>query len=40
MIQKMRNEQTCGAQMPTTGIISPTLTQIVEDWIDMGALNN
>jgi hypothetical protein len=40
MIQKMRNEQTCGEQMPTTGIISTTLTQIVEDWIDMGALNN
>jgi hypothetical protein len=40
MILKMRNEQTCGDPMPTAGIISPTLTQIVEDWIDMGALNN
>jgi len=40
MIQKLRNEQTCGTQMPQTGILAEPLIQIVEAWVDMGALNN
>ena len=40
MIQKMRNEQTCGDQMPLGQTISQALVDIVAAWVDMGALNN
>jgi len=41
MIQKMRNEQTCGGQMPLVGgLISEARIQVVEEWINQGALNN
>lgn len=40
MLEKMRGEQTCGDQMPPVTLISQALVDVVEDWIDMGALNN
>ena len=40
MIQKMRNEQTCGDQMPLGQTISQALVDIVAAWVDLGALNN
>jgi len=40
MIQKMRDIQDCGDEMPLGQILSEVLIQIVEDWIDMGAENN
>lgn len=40
MIQKMRNVQTCGDRMPLGGSISEARIQVVEEWIDQGALNN
>jgi hypothetical protein len=40
MIEKMRNEQSCGTQMPQTGILAEPLIQVVEAWVDMGAPNN
>jgi hypothetical protein len=40
MIQKMRDIQDCGDEMPPGQILSEVLIQIVEDWIDMGAENN
>ncbi len=40
MIQKMRNEQTCGDEMPPGQTISQALVDIVAEWVDMGALNN
>jgi hypothetical protein len=41
MIQKMRNVQTCGGQMPLVGeLLSEARIQVVEEWINQGALNN
>jgi len=41
MIQKMRNVQTCGGQMPLVGgLLSEPRIQVVEEWINQGALNN
>ncbi len=40
MIQKMRNVQTCGDRMPLGGSISEARIQVVEEWINQGALNN
>ncbi len=40
MIQKMRNVQTCGDRMPQGGSISEARIQVVEEWINQGALNN
>ena len=41
MIQKMRNVQTCGGQMPLAGgLLSESRIQVVEEWINQGALNN
>jgi hypothetical protein len=40
MIQKLRGTQTCGTEMPPTQMMSETLIQIVEEWVDLGALNN
>jgi hypothetical protein len=40
MIQKMRNVQTCGDRMPLGGSISEARIQVVEEWIEQGALNN
>lgn len=40
MIQKLRDTQTCGTEMPPLDPISETLIQIVEEWVDLGALNN
>jgi hypothetical protein len=40
MIQKMRNMQTCGDPMPLGGSISEARIQVVEEWINQGALNN
>jgi hypothetical protein len=41
MIQKMRDVQTCGERMPTVGdpVIEP-LIELVEEWVNQGALNN
>ena len=40
MLDKMRGEQTCGDPMPPGQLLSQALVDVVEDWIDMGALNN
>jgi hypothetical protein len=40
MIQKLRNTQACGTDMPPLDPISETLIQIVEEWVDLGAPNN
>ena len=40
MLQKMRGEQTCGDSMPPVQLLSQALVDVVEEWIDMGALNN
>jgi hypothetical protein len=40
MLDKMRDEQDCGDSMPPVQLISQALVDVVEDWIDMGALNN
>ena len=41
MIQKMRNVQTCGDQMPLVGpLLSEARIQVVEEWINQGAQNN
>jgi len=40
MIQKIRGTQTCGTEMPPAQLMSETLIQIVEEWVDLGALNN
>ncbi len=40
MIQKMRNVQTCGDPMPLGGSISEGRIQVVEEWINLGALND
>lgn len=40
MIQKLRDTQTCGTEMPPLDPISETLIQIVEEWVDLGAPNN
>jgi hypothetical protein len=41
MIDKMRNSPpVCGTVMPPTGSIPEPLIQVVEEWINMGALNN
>jgi hypothetical protein len=40
LIQKMSAMQTCGDSMPFGGSVSFPLVQVVEEWIDMGALND
>ena len=40
MIQKLRGTQTCGTEMPPAQMMSETLIQIVEEWVDLGAPNN
>ena len=40
MIQKLRNTQACGTDMPPLDPISETLIQIVEEWVNLGAPNN
>ena len=40
MIEKMRDQQDCGDEMPPGQILSEPIIQVVEQWIDMGALNN
>jgi len=40
MIQKMRDIQDCGDEMPPGQILSEVIIGIVEDWIDMGAEND
>jgi len=40
MVQKMRDLQDCGTEMPPGQILSELLIQIVAEWIDMGAENN
>jgi hypothetical protein len=40
MIHKLRDTQTCGTVMPPTGRIAGFLIQVIEEWIDIGALNN
>jgi hypothetical protein len=40
MIQKLRDTQTCGTEMPPLDPISETLIQIVEEWVELGAPNN
>lgn len=37
MIEKMRGEQTCGDQMPLTGLLPQPLVEIVAEWADLGA---
>jgi len=40
MIEKLRGTQTCGTEMPPLDMISETLIQVVEEWVDLGAPNN
>jgi len=40
MIQKMRDTQDCGDEMPPGQVLSEPIIQIVEEWIDTGAENN
>jgi hypothetical protein len=40
MVQKISATQTCGDPMPLGGSVSVPLIQVVEEWINMGALNN
>jgi hypothetical protein len=40
MIQKLRGTQACGTEMPPLSIISETLIQVIEAWVDLGAPNN
>ncbi len=40
MVQKMRAMQTCGDSMPLGSFVSDSLVQVVEEWINQGALNN
>jgi len=43
MVQKLRAMETCGTEMPPAGgaqTVSDPLIQVLEDWIDMGALND
>ena len=40
MIQKMRDTQDCGDEMPPAQVLSEPIIQIVEEWIDTGAENN
>jgi len=37
MIEKLRGTQTCGTEMPPLDMISETLIQVVEEWVDLGA---
>jgi hypothetical protein len=37
MIEKMRGVQTCGDQMPLTGLLPQPLVDIVAQWADLGA---
>ena len=40
MVQKLRDQQTCGTEMPPGQILSEPLIQVIEEWIDLGAPNN
>ncbi|MGB3050723.1 MAG: hypothetical protein WBB42_06970, partial [Polyangiales bacterium] len=40
MVQKLRDVQTCGDQMPLGSSISEARIQVIEEWINQGALNN
>jgi hypothetical protein len=40
MIEKMRGQQTCGDQMPLTGLLAQPLVDIVAEWVDLGAPND
>ncbi len=37
MVEKMRGVQTCGGQMPTTGLLPAPLVDVVAEWVDLGA---
>lgn len=37
MVEKMRGVQTCGTQMPTTGLLAQPLVDVVAEWVDLGA---
>lgn len=40
MIEKMRGQQSCGDQMPLTGLIPQPLVDVVAEWVDLGAPND
>ncbi len=40
MVEKMYGVQTCGSQMPLTGLIAQPLVDVVAEWVDLGAPND
>jgi hypothetical protein len=40
LVQKIEGTQTCGTEMPPAQMISASLTQVVAEWVDLGAPND
>jgi hypothetical protein len=39
-MQKLDNTQTCGGFMPTGGVLSTSVRDVIRTWINDGAPNN